>query len=271
MIELLGFVLAGLIGLSLGLLGGGGSILMVPALVYVLGFAAKPAIAVSLPVVGTASLMGAIGHWRAGNVRPRTALAFGITAMAAAFTGARLAGLLSGQTQLLIFAGVMLLAALSMYRSSLADAAAVPHDIGARLFPLLASAAAVGMLTGIVGIGGGFLIVPALVMFARIPIREAVGTSLLVIAMNSVAGFTGYLGQVTIDWGFVAGFTGMAILGVVAGTRLLPMISPTQLKRAFAVVMVTVALFILHQNRSVFRQDQGSTGGPHAAQALLRP
>lgn len=271
MIDPIGFLLAALIGLSLGLLGGGGSILTVPVLVYVLGFEAKLAIAMSLPVVGITSLVGAIGHWRAGNVRAKTALAFGFTAMAGAFTGARLAGLLSGATQLIIFAAVMLLAAVSMYRNQLGDAFSAPPDHNGRLLPLLASAAAVGVLTGIVGIGGGFLIVPALVVFARIPMKEAVGTSLLVIAMNTASGFAGYLGQVTIDWGFVAGFTGIAILGVLAGTRLVPMISPTQLKRAFAVILIGVALFILHQNRSVFRQDYGPTGGPDAAQAFLRP
>jgi uncharacterized membrane protein YfcA len=271
MIELIGVLLAGLIGLSLGLLGGGGSILTVPVLVYVLGIEAKPAIAMSLPVVGTASLIGAIGHWRAGNVHARIALTFGITAMAGAFAGARLAGLLSGTTQLLIFSGVMLAAAISMYRNSLRDVTRAPADSRFSPFPLLASAAGVGVLTGIVGIGGGFLIVPTLVLFARIPMKEAVGTSLLVIAMNTVAGFAGYLGQVTIAWNFVAGFTGVAILGVLAGTRLLPMISPAQLKRAFAVVLVGVALFILHQNRSVLLQDNGPTGGPDAAQAVLRP
>ena len=225
----------------------------------------------SLPVVGTASLVGAFGHWRAGNVRVKTALAFGLMAMAGAFTGARLAGLLSGATQLIVFAVVMLLAALSMYRNQLGNLSAAPTDLGRGLLPLLASAAAVGVLTGIVGIGGGFLIVPALVVLARVPMKQAVGTSLLVIAMNTASGFAGYLGQVTIDWGFVAGFTAIVILGVLAGTRLLPLISPSHLKRAFAVVLVGVALFILHQNRSVFLQDHGPTGGPNAAQAFLRP
>jgi uncharacterized protein len=269
-IALLGVLLAVLIGLSLGLLGGGGSILTVPVLVYVLGFDAKEAIAMSLPVVGTASLIGAIGHSRAGNVRVRTALIFGATAMAGAFAGARVAGLLSGTTQLLIFAGVMLLAAASMYGSPLRDAATARPDLQGGLLPLLSSAAGVGALTGIVGIGGGFLIVPALVVFARIPMREAVGTSLLVIALNTASGFAGYLGQVTIDWGFVAGFTGIVMLGVLAGTRLLPMISPPHLKRALALVLVGVALFILHQNRSVLRQGHGPTGGSDAAQAFLR-
>jgi uncharacterized membrane protein YfcA len=271
MIEPIGLLSAALIGLSLGLLGGGGSILMVPVLVYLLGFEAKPAIAMSLPVVGATSLVGAIGHWRTGNVRAGTALVFGLMAMVGAFTGARLAGLLSGATQLIIFAAVMLLAALFMYRNQLGSASTAPPGLERGLLPLLASAVGVGVLTGIVGIGGGFLIVPALVLLARIPMKEAVGTSLLVIAMNTTSGFAGYLGQVTIDWGFVAGFTAIAILGVLAGTRLLPLISPAQLKRAFAVVLVGVALFILHQNRSVFRQDHGPRRGPDAAQAFLRP
>jgi uncharacterized protein len=251
MMELVGFVLAALVGLSLGLLGGGGSILTVPLLVYVLGFGAKTAIAMSLPIVGATSLAGALGHWRAGNVRPRTALAFGLAAMGGAFAGARLAGLLSGTMQLTILGVVMLAAAVSMFRNGVHSDSGVMHPRHG-LVPLLAIALAVGILTGIVGIGGGFLIVPALVLLARVPMKQAVGTSLLVIAMNSAAGFAGYLGRVEVPWGFVAGFTGVAILGVLAGTALVRAVPQSQLKRAFAVFLVAVALFTLYQNRAVF-------------------
>src|SRR5688572_19325413 len=118
--ELLGYPLAALIGLTLGLLGAGGSILMVPVLVYVLGFAAKPAIAMSLPVIGATSLAGAIGHWRAGNVQLRTAVLFGSIAMAGSFAGARLATFVRAEVQLALLATVMLAAAISMLRGSLA-------------------------------------------------------------------------------------------------------------------------------------------------------
>ncbi|MEO7473886.1 MAG: sulfite exporter TauE/SafE family protein, partial [Gemmatimonadales bacterium] len=252
--ELVGFILAALVGLSLGLLGSGGSILTVPILVYVLGFGAKTSIAMTLPIVGTTSLVGALRHWRSGNVRVRTALLFGLAAMAGAFGGARLAGYLSGAVQLTILGGVMLVAAVSMFRGR--RGADVAEDQDRRAFaPLLAAATGVGVgtLTGIVGIGGGFLIVPALVLLLRVPMKEAVGTSLLVIAMNSAAGFAGYLGHVVVPWGFMAAFTGVAILGILAGTALVRVVPQQQLKRAFAVSLVGVGLFTLYQNRAVFR------------------
>jgi uncharacterized membrane protein YfcA len=249
--ELLGYLLAALVGLSLGLLGGGGSILTVPILVYVLGFGAKTAIAMSLPIVGTTSLAGALGHWYAGNVRLPTALRFGLVAMAGAFAGARLAAFLSGAVQLTILAVVMLAAAVSMLRGGIASGAA-PIETGRAPAPLLATAAGVGVLTGLVGIGGGFLIVPAMVLLARVPMKQAVGTSLVVIAMNSAAGFAGYLGRVAVPWGFMTAFTSVAILGILAGTALVRFVSQAQLKRAFAVFLVGVGLFTLYQNRAVF-------------------
>lgn len=252
--ELVGFVLAALVGLSLGLLGSGGSILTVPILVYVLGFGAKTSIAMSLPIVGTTSLVGALRHWRSGNVRVPTALLFGLAAMAGAFGGARLAGYLSGAVQLTILGVVMLVAAVSMFRGR--RGADVTEGQDRRPFaPLLAAVIGVGVgtLTGIVGIGGGFLIVPALVLLLRVPMKQAVGTSLLVIAMNSAAGFAGYLGHVVVPWGFMAAFTGVAILGILAGTALVRIVPQQHLKRAFAVSLVGVGLFTLYQNRAVFR------------------
>ncbi|HEU4589212.1 MAG TPA: sulfite exporter TauE/SafE family protein [Gemmatimonadales bacterium] len=254
--ALLGFSLAALIGLSLGFLGGGGSILTVPILVYVLGFTAKSAIAMSLPIVGATSLVGAVGHWRAGNVRLQTALLFGLAAMAGAFVGARAAGFLTGAVQLAILAVVMLAAAVSMLRGGIGSRRDSTHaaelEAGPALALLLPTALGTGVLTGIVGIGGGVLIVPALVLFARVPMRQAVGTSLVVIAMNSVAGAAGYAGRVAVPWSFMAAFTGVAILGIVAGTALVRYVPQAQLKRAFALVLVGVGLFTLYQNRAVF-------------------
>ncbi|HEU4697866.1 MAG TPA: sulfite exporter TauE/SafE family protein [Gemmatimonadales bacterium] len=248
----LGFLLAALVGLALGLLGGGGSILTVPILVYVLGFEAKTAIAMSLPIVGAVSLAGAVGHWRAGNVRPRTALLFGLAAMAGAFLGARLAVFLSGAVQLTILAVVMLAAAVSMFRGGLGGGRTVEGEASPALVPLLAMAVGVGVLTGVVGIGGGFLIVPALVLLAGVPMKQAVGTSLLVIAMNSVAGAAGYLGQVAVPWGFMAAFTAVASLGILVGTALVRVVPQPHLKRAFALFLVGVGLFTLYQNRAGF-------------------
>jgi uncharacterized membrane protein YfcA len=249
--HLLGLLLASAVGLSLGLLGGGGSILTVPIFVYVLGFAAKPAIAMSLPVVGATSFVGAVRHWRAGNVRMREALAFGTVAMVGAYAGARLAVFVSGVVQLLLLAVVMLAAAISMLRSSrdgerVAASAAQPSMSH---WMVLVVGLGVGMLTGLVGIGGGFLIVPALVTLARLPMKHAIGTSLVVIAMNAAAGFTGYLRQVEIPWAFVLTFTAVAIGGILAGTYLVRFVSQQALKRAFAVFLLLVGATILYQNR----------------------
>lgn len=249
---ILGFGLAALIGISLGLLGGGGSILTVPIFVYVLGFGAKPAIAMTLPVVGTTSFIGALSHWREGNLDLRVALLFGAVAMIGAFVGARLAHFLSGAEQLAILGVVMLAAAVSMLRGRPEGDASLPRR---PFVVILAAAVAVGLLTGLVGIGGGFLAVPALVLLVRTPIKQAVGTSLLVIAMNSAAGFAGYVGQVAIPWGFLTGFTAMATIGVLIGTRMVRHVSQQQLRRAFAVFLFAMAFFVLYQNRAVFRHS----------------
>lgn len=244
----LGLALGLLIGLSLGLLGGGGSILTVPIFVYILGYAPKAAIAMTLPVVGTTSLVGAVGHWRAGNVQLRQALVFGLFAMGGAYAGARAATLLSGVVQLLILAFVMLAAAISMLRAPERRPAEGGETRARWLMPLVG--VGVGVLTGLVGIGGGFLIVPALVLFARLPMTQAVGTSLVVIALNAVAGFAGYVEVVEIPWTFLGMFTAVAIVGILAGTHFVRFVSQRTLKRAFGVFLLFVAAFILFQNRS---------------------
>ncbi len=278
--AILGFLLAALIGLSLGLLGGGGSILTVPIFVYVLGFGAKQAIAMSLAVVGTVSLFGAIGHWRAGNVNLRVALIFGAVAMAGTYLGARLAVFFSGAAQLALFAVVMLLAAFFMFRekkpTGIETAVTAAHG-GASIPPggadvkemalglIVIEGIAVGVLTGLVGVGGGFLIVPALVLLGKLPMKQAVGTSLLVIALKSAAGFYGYLGQVEVPWAFMSLFTVVAITGIFAGTYLVRFVSQAQLKRAFAVFLVVMGGFILWQNREVVLPEQRAQSETGAA------
>lgn len=255
--EILGLGLALAIGLSLGLLGGGGSILTVPIFVYVLGFGAKEAIAMSLAVVGATSLFGAAGHWRAGNVNLRVALIFGAIAMAGTYLGARLAVFFSGAAQLALFAVVMLVAAAFMFRGRRPAAVTETRPGGAEVtaMPLgliALEGIAVGVLTGLVGVGGGFLIVPALVLLGKVPMKEAVGTSLLVIAMKSAAGFVGYLGQVEVAWGFMGVFTAVAIVGILVGTYLVRFVPQHTLQRAFAVFLVLMGGVILYQNRAVF-------------------
>ena len=266
---LVGYALAALVGLSLGLMGGGGSILTVPIFVYVLGYDAKLAIAMSLPVIGITSLVGAASHWRAGNVNVRTAVTFGLVAMVGAYAGAQLARLLDGAVQLALLAGIMLIAAVMMYRSARSTpalAAAEPAGVQQmRLALLVPVALAVGVITGVVGIGGGFLVVPALVLLARAPMTQAVGTSLLVIAMNSVAGFAGYVGQVQVPWAFMMAFTGVAVAGILAGTYLVRYVSPRALKQAFALFLVVMGSFMLYRNRGVFVRHADA---PQAARAV---
>ena len=244
-------------GLALGLLGGGGSILAVPIFKYVLGFGAKEAIASSLVVVGVTSLSGVASHWREGNIKLRVAPAFGLPAAVGAFVGAKvLAGFLSGAAQLALFAVVMLVAAFFMFRDNNEPGEEDEDgtdDSGARkrLGLLIVVGAGVGILTGLVGVGGGFLIVPALVLLGKVPMKQAVGTSLLVIAANSFSGFAGYLGSVEFRWGILAIFIALAVAGSFAGARLVRYIPQGILRKSFAVFLVLMVLFILYENRQV--------------------
>ncbi len=249
---MLGYLFAILIGLALGTLGGGGSILTVPVLVYVLGFEPKLAIAMSLPVVGTAALVGVVSHWRAGNVRLQTAALFGSVAMIGSYTGARASVWVSGRVQLLILGAVMVAAAVSMIRNAQASTVADESTQAAHPALLLTVGLAVGLLTGLIGIGGGFLIVPALVVLGRVPMKAAVGTSLLVIALNAASGYLGHHGQGDVPWAFVLQFTGVAVVGILAGTALVHHIPTRALKRAFAVLLVIIGALILWQNRAQF-------------------
>jgi hypothetical protein len=243
-----GFGLALVIGLTLGLFGGGGSILTVPVFVYVIGYDPKLAIAMSLPVVGATSLVGALGHWRAGNVRLMSALVFGAIAMAGAFAGARASSLLDGRTQLAILGAIMAAAAVMMMQSASRDSTDAPST-RAPSAALYLVALGVGALTGVIGIGGGFLIVPALVVFGQVPMREAVGTSLLVIAMNCVAGFAGQRDPHEIPWLFVTGFSAVAVVGILAGARFVRFVPQRTLKRGFALLLLVIAMLVLWQNR----------------------
>jgi uncharacterized protein len=270
--TLLGVSLGFLMGLSLGVLGGGGSILTVPIFVYVLGIGAKEAIAMSLFVVGLVAAFGAVGHWRSGNVDVRTGLLFGGFSMAGTFMGARAAVYMSGAAQLTLFAVVMLVAAFFMFREGskprVGAQAEPPVTVAAPVSPGLGTLAAllpgrgivvigleglaVGVLTGIVGVGGGFLIVPALVLLGGVPMKVAIGTSLMVIALKSATGFAGYLDQVQVPWLLMLLFSGVAVAGILTGTRMVRHVPAGALRRAFAVFLVLMGSFILHQNRIVF-------------------
>jgi hypothetical protein len=245
----IGLGLALLIGLTLGLFGGGGSTLTVPIFVYVLGFDPKLAIAMTFPVVGATSIVGAIGNWRAGNIRLGDALLFGLVTMTGAYGGARASRLLDGREQLLILGVAMAAAAAMMLRSAQHE----DHDADAvqpASLALYAVGFAVGALTGTIGIGGGFLLVPALVGFGKVPMREAIGTSLLVIAMNCVSGFAGQRTTQDIPWLFVCTFSAVAIAGILAGSRLVRFVPARTLKRGFALLLLVIAVLVLWQNRA---------------------
>jgi hypothetical protein len=249
---MIGYALALAIGLSLGILGGGGSILTVPIFVYVMGYSAKQAIAMSLVVVGATSLVGAFRHWRAGNVDVRAALVFGVLAMIGARVGAELSRIVPGIVQLSLLGVVMLVAATLMLRPR-AEAKEMPTRRNV-VFSVVATAGVglgVGLLTGLIGTGGGFLFVPSLVLLARLPMKTAVGTSLFVIALSTAAGAFGYRGQAAVPWDVVALFTLIAIGGIFVGTRMLRYVSQQALRRAFAYFLFGMSAFVLYQNRAV--------------------
>ena len=245
---MIGYFFALLIGGSLGLMGGGGSILTVPVLVYALDMGAKESIALSLAIVGITSLVGSVSHFRAKNINIKVALIFGPVAMAGTFLGAKLSVFLSGAMQLIIFAVVMLVAAYFMFKGK--KAIEDDHTDKPLNYPLIvAEGVFVGILTGIVGVGGGFMIVPALVLLAHIPMKQAVGTSLLIIALKSFAGFLGYMDKIEVDWAFLGQFSIFTIIGILVGSYFVKYISQQKLKKMFAIFLVIMGVFILYKNR----------------------
>ncbi|MET8121862.1 sulfite exporter TauE/SafE family protein [Micromonospora sp. NPDC005189] len=238
--------LAVLIGVSLGLLGGGGSILAVPLLVYVADLPAKEAIATSLLVVGATSAVGVIPHARAHRVRWRTGLIFGFAGMTGAYAGGRLAEFVPAEFLLTGFAVMMLATAVAMIRGRRnADGRAVPHELP--VLRVILDGVVVGLVTGLVGAGGGFLVVPALALLGGLPMPVAVGTSLVVISMKSIAGLAGYLSSVHINWGLAAAVTVAAIAGSLAGGRLTGRIPADILRKAFGWFVVAMGVFVLGQ------------------------
>jgi uncharacterized protein len=238
--------LAVAVGISLGLLGGGGSILTVPLLAYVAGLDAKHAIATSLLVVGATSAVGALFHARAGRVQMRTALLFGASSMVGAYTGGQLTRFIPGHVLLIAFAVIMVVTAVAMLRGRKAVAAEEP--VGRA--PIVKSAViglGLGLVTGTVGAGGGFLVVPALVLLAGLPMPVAVGTSLAVIAMNSFAGLAGYLSVMHIDWAVAGMVTAAAVVGALIGVRFAAMVNPEVLRKAFGWFVLIMAAVILGQ------------------------
>ena len=241
-----------LVGLTLGLLGSGGSILTVPVLVYLVGEPDKLAIAESLGIVTIISLVGMVPFALRRQVDWRSVFFFGVPGMGGAYLGAYLSTFMSGSVQLAIFAGVMLLAAVMMFRRT------APHEVsGGRhaFWKVIVEGFLVGILTGIVGVGGGFLIVPALVLLGGLPIHLAVGTSLAIIALKSVSGFYKYIDVLaeeglSMHWNLMLIFGLIGIVGILIGGRVGARIPQKRLKQGFAGFLVVMGLVILGQSLS---------------------
>lgn len=236
-----GAVLSLLIGVTLGMLGGGGAILTLPMLLYVLHVEPKAAIAITLFVVGATSVFGAVAHARAGAVRWKTSAIFALAAMPAAFMGGRIGRVVPSTALLVLFSITMLVAAGAMLRGrpSPAEArqASLPKSI------LLG--AGVGALSGLVGAGGGFLVVPALTLFGGVAIREAIGSSLVVIALQSFAGFAGQVGHVDLDWTLLGVIAATSANDSLLGASLAAKVQPAALRRGFGWLVIVTGLFML--------------------------
>src|SRR5512139_348191 len=245
---LLELVLGFGIGLSLGLLGGGGSILTVPALVYLVGQTPQVAVTTSLAIVGANSVMGAMFHISNGKLDWKVALIFGSAGMLVAYLSAGISKHISPEILLVAFAVLMLVIGIMLLlrrtREEETSYTAKP------LLLILVSGAGVGLLTGILGVGGGFLVVPALVMLLGLPIQAAVGTSLVVIAMNSVAGFMGHISSGSFDWIVTLVFVAAGLVGTFSGMKLSNRLSSSKLQKAFAIFVIALALFLLFDNLS---------------------
>ncbi len=240
------------IGFSLGLTGAGGSILTVPVLVYLVGQADKVAIAGALAIVGGTSLVGALPYIYRNRVDWRYVILFGGPGMAGAYGGASLAQFVPGTLQLIVFGILAVLAGVLMIRPvQVLDSPRASHAY----WKITAEGLALGIVTGFVGVGGGFLIVPALVLLGSLPIRVAVGTSLLIITLKSLSGFYKYLDilgalHLTLDWEVIGLFTILGIVGSLAGGFVSPYLPQRALRRGFAGFLFVVGICIVWQNFS---------------------
>jgi uncharacterized membrane protein YfcA len=229
--------------------------------VYVFGLDPKDAIASSLLVVAVASTIGAAQHARAGNVRLREGLVFGMAGMIGAFLGGRVSAFIDGGVLLLLFASMMTVTALAMWRGRRAVGQQPGEpDVGVDLAAsgrLAAQGVVVGSFTGLIGAGGGFLIVPALALWARLPMPAAIGTSLTIIVMQSLAGFAGHVGNATIDPKLVGAVSVIAVGGTVIGALIAKATDPARLRRAFAGFVLAMAGFILVREGTLVVQTAG--------------
>ncbi len=247
----LGLILSAAIGLSLGLVGGGGSIITVPILVYALGIPPHRAIGMSLAVVGSTALIGAMLHHRRGSVSWKTGSIFAASGILSAYLGSKLTRLVSPPVLMLLFAGIMLVAAILMLarRHPENEKPHVPSPPREAL-----AGFGVGFMTGFLGVGGGFLIVPALHVFGGLPMKAAIGTSLFVIGINCAAGLIGHMTSGAVDWKMTALVTGLAVTGALAGTALSDRFHPKGLRGLFAWLVLAVAAYLIYRNYNALFQ-----------------
>jgi uncharacterized membrane protein YfcA len=253
-----GYLASLIIGLSLGLIGGGGSILTVPVLVYLFGVDPVLATAYSLFIVGSTSLIGVFPKYKNGEVNLKTAIIFGLPSIVAVYaTRAFLVPAIPDEVFsmgsfvvtkslliMMLFAVLMVFASISMIKEKYK----LNDDEEKQVFNypiILLEGSVVGLLTGLVGAGGGFLIIPALVILSKLPMKQAVGTSLLIIAAKSLFGFTGDLGKQTIDWQLLLTITALAIIGIFIGNTINKKISAQSLKKAFGWFVLMMGIYII--------------------------
>jgi uncharacterized membrane protein YfcA len=237
-------VLALAIGLAMGVLGGGGSIIAVPAFTFLLHLPAKDAVVTSLAVVGLAATVGAVSGLLRGVVPIAVALTVGLSATLGAYAGAMVGARISDHVQLAILAAVMFVAAIALWREQGGTVTRGSHASKGLLAGLGLS---IGALTGLVGVGGGFLIVPALAIGAGLPMQQAAAASLLVIALAAFAGLAGYLGHATPAWGFIVPFAAIAAAGTLAGAAIALRLPQRRLQQAFAVSLFVLGSYVLVQ------------------------
>ena len=268
--ELFGYVAAVLIGLILGLIGGGGSILTVPVLVYLFHIQTELGTAYSLFIVGATSLIGVLPKWREKEVDLRTAVLFGLPSMLTVFStrkwilptipdliySSEHLILTKSNAMLLLFSILMLFAAFKMLRGQAREQEQDQRPFQWNNYPLMLQGAIVGILTGLVGVGGGFLIVPALVMFSKLSMKLAVGTSLLIIAVNSLVGFTGdvWTQGSLMNWSFLGLLTLLAVIGILIGGQLAKKMETKHLRKGFAWFILLMGLFVFfHEFQTILR------------------
>ncbi len=258
--EIAGYIGAILMGLTLGLIGGGGSILTVPILVYLFHVDAVLATAYSLFIVGLTSLVGSVSHMKLGNIHWKTALVFGIPSIVSVFFTRlvivphipnpmfNIGSLVVSKPMglLILFAIIMILAAYSMIKPAKKKTETDENEVQFNFPLILAEGLIVGIVTGLVGAGGGFLIIPALVLLAKLPMKKAVGTSLMIIAAKSLIGFIGDMkGNEVIDWKFLFIFSSIAIVGILLGSKLSKKIAGEKLKPAFGWFVLEMGVYII--------------------------